>query len=322
MRLLHEIERRQRGVYTGAIGYISPNAEAEFNVAIRTVSLKKGVARLGVGAGITYGSNPAQEFAECLTKTAFLRHDPEPAFELIETLLLQDGSFVLLEEHLARMRQSAEYFDFIFHEDRVRSALEAVARSCKHAQRARVRLLLNKLGAPTCTAAPLEHEESASVDLLLSEVKTSAGDRFLRHKTTYRALYDSAVQDARSLGFADKLFQNTRNELTEGAIHNLIVSIAGEWFTPPLSCGVLPGIYRETLLQSKKVTERVLLLSDLLNADEAFVCNSVRGLRRVALVAEERNQCEKPEVIWRESERSSHACEPTAPFSVGSAPQS
>ena len=282
MRLLHALEKRPRGVYTGAIGYMAPDGRAEFNVAIRTLSLRQGKARLGVGAGITFDSDPALEYAECLTKTRFLQRQPEPPFELIETLLLRDGKFTFFEEHLQRLAQSAEYLDFAFEEVRVRTALQEAAQSWQGSERARVRLLLNRAGTVTCTASTLEDDTSGTVDLLLGDERVSADDRFLRHKTTHRALYDSALRQAQALGFADCLFRNTRGEVTEGAIHNVVALVDGEWITPPLACGVLPGVYRRHLLQEGKVSERVLPFGDLLRAEAIFLCNSVRGLRRVA----------------------------------------
>ena len=297
MRLLHALEKRPRGVYTGAIGYMAPDGRAEFNVAIRTLSLRQGKARLGVGAGITFDSDPALEYAECLTKTRFLQRQPEPSFELIETLLLTEGKFTFLEEHLERLAQSAEYLDFAFEEVRVRTALQEAAYAWQGSERARVRLLLNRAGTVTRTATTLEDDTSGTVDLLLGDKRVSADDRFLRHKTTHRALYDSALRQAQALGFADCLFRNTRGEITEGAIHNVVALVAGEWVTPPLACGVLPGVYRRHLLQEGKVSERVLFFSDLLRAEAIFLCNSVRGLRRVAcLVATDMSG--KQEIVW------------------------
>ncbi len=299
MRLLHALEGGRRGVYTGAIGYISPHGEAEFNVAIRTVSLREGRARLGVGAGITFDSEPALEYAECLTKASFVTREPDPEFQLIETLLLQGGRFTLLEEHLNRLALSAEYFDFAFAAAHVRKVLGKAAEAWSGAGRARVRLLLHRDGAASYTTQALEIEGSESVTLLLAKERTCAENRFLRHKTTCRALYDRAFAHAQSLGFADSLFCNRREEITEGAIHTVVLSIGGEWVTPPLQSGVLPGVYRRQLLEEGKVSERVLHRSDLPQAEEISICNSVRGLRRVERIVEEGESGEAAATVWK-----------------------
>lgn len=64
------LEQSTRGVYTGAVGYLSPFAGVELSVAIRTATIEDGRLTLGVGAGITLDSDPAQEWAECLHKAA------------------------------------------------------------------------------------------------------------------------------------------------------------------------------------------------------------------------------------------------------------
>ena len=68
MEIIAEIERRARGVYCGAIGYIGFNGRSDFNIAIRTAQFSHGVARVQGGGGITARSNPAAEYDESLTK--------------------------------------------------------------------------------------------------------------------------------------------------------------------------------------------------------------------------------------------------------------
>ena len=307
MRLLQVLEKRQRGVYTGAIGYMTPYSEAEFNVAIRTISLRNGKAHFGVGSGVTFDSDPALEFAECITKTTFLTREPEPEFNLIETFLLDKGKLTFLDEHLDRMARSAEYFNFIFDSSRIRRTLQDVARTWSGGERGRVRLLLNRNGDVTCTASQLLTTEGSSVGLLLADQKVSPSDRFLRHKTTNRALYDKSLNEAQAQGFTDCLFQNTRQEVTEGAIHNVIAEISSAWVTPPLSSGVLPGIYRQRLLDQGQVSEVLLPFSDLLRATQIFLCNSVRGMQRVSRIVERRRISGEMVTIWNATDTLTHS---------------
>jgi para-aminobenzoate synthetase/4-amino-4-deoxychorismate lyase len=77
MHVIRELEPWPRGVYCGAIGYVAPPTapvRARFSVAIRTavVDTETGNAEYGAGAGITWGSDPAAEFAEVMGKTAVL----------------------------------------------------------------------------------------------------------------------------------------------------------------------------------------------------------------------------------------------------------
>lgn len=286
MRLLQALEGRPRGIYTGAIGYMSPQGEAEFNVAIRTVSLRNGKARMGVGAGITSDSEAASEYAECLTKTMFLTREPAPAFQLIETLLLKEGHFTLQQQHLERLALSAEYLDFTFNAAHVQEVLQTAAETWSGTGLARVRLLLERDGTAACTTEALE-QQSDSVLLLLARERTCAGDRFLRHKTTRRATYDGGFAQAQRHGFADSLFCNERGEITEGAVHNVVLRVGAEWVTPPIEAGVLPGVYRRQLLESGSISERVLRRGDLSQVEEIAICNSVRGLRRVLSIVDQ-----------------------------------
>ena len=111
MQLLAELEGRARGVYTGAIGYFSQRRTV-FNVAIRTLELDGNEGTMGVGSGIVIDSNAKQEYAECVLKAEFLAGPARQfaeGFALIETLLW-DGGYPLLQLHLDRLMDSAEYF--------------------------------------------------------------------------------------------------------------------------------------------------------------------------------------------------------------------
>lgn len=72
MTILHELEAGPRGAYCGSIGYIAPNGEARFNVAIRTISLfEGGEAVFNVGGGIVFDSDADSEYEEALLKARF-----------------------------------------------------------------------------------------------------------------------------------------------------------------------------------------------------------------------------------------------------------
>jgi para-aminobenzoate synthetase/4-amino-4-deoxychorismate lyase len=77
---------------------------------------------------------------------------------------------------------------------------------------------------------------------------------------------------------------NCDGHVTEGAISNIFVEKDGRWFTPPIACGVLAGIYRRHLLETRSdIEERILTVEDLKAADGVYLSNAVRGLRRVVI---------------------------------------
>ena len=116
MQIIAGLETTPRGVYTGCIGYLAPDRSAQFNVAIRTVTIDReaGQAEYGVGGGIVWDSDAADEYRECEIKMRVLRHQPEE-FELLEALLwTPDEGYYLLDRHTARLQDSAVYFGFRF----------------------------------------------------------------------------------------------------------------------------------------------------------------------------------------------------------------
>ena len=283
MQIIGELERRPRGVYTGAIGHIAPGGRAAFNVAIRTLVLEEsGAAQMGVGGGIVADSNAAGEYQECLLKAAFLTRN-RPEFSLIETMLWQQGELRWLEMHMDRLAASADYFAFDLDRAAVARQLHAHCASLPGEGPHRVRLLLNETGEASITSAPLEPETWRG-RVRISAERTDSQNVFLRHKTTQRALYERELANARADGWDEVIFLNERGEATEGAISNLFLEREGRWLTPPLACGVLPGVLRRHILATRPdAEEHVLTLKDLRNADALYLGSALRGLRIVDL---------------------------------------
>lgn len=288
MEIIGELERNPRGVYTGCIGHIAPDGSATFNVAIRTLVLQNGLAHMGVGGGIVADSSAAGEYRECLLKASFLtrqRHD----FQLIETMLVEHGAIALLNLHLDRLEASARYFDFNFDRGATETAILSAIKDLSKDQSHRLRLLLDSSGNPSITSTSVEPADTdALLTVRIAEQRTRSTDVFLRHKTTHREFYDRSLAEAKAAGYDEILFLNERGELTEGAISSLFIERDGKLLTPALSSGVLPGIYRRHILETNPQAEEcVITLANLHSADAIYLCNSVRGMRRVASITPE-----------------------------------
>jgi para-aminobenzoate synthetase/4-amino-4-deoxychorismate lyase len=296
MQLIAELEDQPRGVYTGAIGFFSPRRTV-FNVAIRTLELDGDHGAMGAGSGIVIDSNAAEEYRECLLKAQFLTQpaDRFPAgFSLIETMLW-DGSYPLIELHLDRLLDSADYFDFACDRAGVQNILEEYARAFEDRAARRVRLLLDRNGQISITdeRLPANLDPARVGRVRIAGTRVDPADVMLFHKTTHRQLYTDAFSQAVRDGFDDALFFNLRDELTEGAISSVFVEKNGRWLTPPIECGLLAGVYRRHLLDTRPdIEERVLHEDDLRSADGIYLANAVRGLRRV-------------QIVWDESPRNS-----------------
>ena len=281
MQIIRELERGPRGVYTGAIGFFSPAREAVFNVPIRTVILEGSRGTMGVGSGVVIDSNAGEEYRECLLKSEFLTSARE-RFQLLESILYNNG-YPMLPAHLERMQASAEYFGFNFDREAIVAALQDEAKQLARGTPVKLRVLLDRRGAVTVAHSPLYPSTPTAGTAIVSAHRVFSGERFLRHKTTRRALFDEQYAEARRAGHNEVLFFNERGELTEGAISNVLIEKDGRWFTPPVSCGLLPGVYRRHLLQSGRASEKVLEAQDLASADAVYICNAVRGCRRVTV---------------------------------------
>ncbi len=278
MQLLRELEPQARGIYCGAIGLLEPGGadgpgRAVFSVPIRTLLLdaSTGQARFGVGGGVTHDSHERGEYLECLAKMRFLT-PPGRDFELLESLLLLGGRYPLLAAHLERLMGSAAHFGFALDEHPVRLALLALA-AAHPAGRFKVRLLAGREGALRLEAAPIRGGRMR-VRLGFAPKPVDQEDVLLAHKTTRRALYEEAL--AACPGCDDALLVNRRGEVTESTRASLVLRLDGEMVTPPLSCGLLPGVFRQRLLARRVVRERVLSPADVLRAERVWLVNSVR----------------------------------------------
>ena len=273
------------------------------SVAIRTLTLgasngDTGASRrgtMGVGGGIVLDSVAADEYAECRLKAKFLT-GADPGLQLFETMYAtREDGVRYLDRHLARLGASAAQLDFVFDESALRERLAAHCTQLPSGVAHRVRLALSKAGnaeisggilgeVARLTGAPTTDARApAPVGVLLADehgfAPTHSQALLLRHKSTARAEYDRAWRLAERLGGFDMLFFNEREELTEGGRSNVFVKIDGQWMTPPLSAGLLPGVMRQVLLDdpSMQAIERTLTRDDLLRAEALVICNALRG---------------------------------------------
>src|SRR5688572_17856651 len=282
MEIIRELEPFPRGIYTGTIGYLSPGGDCVFNVAIRTVVLDSttGVATFGVGGGVTIDSTAEREYDECMLKSSFLT-TPFPGFRLIESILLEDREFFLLHRHLHRLRASAEYFNFHFSEEDVRSELARATDSTSD-EKWKVRLLLAKSGEIEIDTIPLGTDQRPMLRVALADQPVNSRDKFLFHKTTNRAVYDRALAQRPQAN--DVILFNERGEITESAIANVVLELDGELVTPPQSSGLLAGTFRAQLLEEGKISERVINKEELPRASSLFLVNSIQKWMPAVLI--------------------------------------
>jgi para-aminobenzoate synthetase/4-amino-4-deoxychorismate lyase len=272
MSIIAELEASPRRIYCGSIGYIAPNRKARFNVAIRTALVDKqnNKAEYGLGGGIVWDSTSADEYGEALLKARVLTDSPQKEFSIFETLLwTPEEGYFLLERHMARMEDSADYFQYPFSKEKMMQSLGKIIEGAVTAKR--VKLSLNSRGEFSSEAKDFQSTDRV-FQVCLTKEPVDSNDRFLFHKTTKRDIYEQAFIS----GYDDVLLFNENGELTEFTIGNLVVKINGELFTPPINCGLLAGTFRAELIASGEVKERVIPVSDLRKCEAVFLVNSLR----------------------------------------------
>jgi para-aminobenzoate synthetase / 4-amino-4-deoxychorismate lyase len=292
MAIIADLEHTPRGVYCGAVGVIRPDpspsdpsaVSARFAVGIRTAVVDKGgrVVEYGSGGGITADSSPASEWEEVLVKTKALVDPPPSAGAdqgLIETMGYhprdKGGTVRNLGDHLARLAFSADYFGFPAPVQAQQRVTEAVAGLTAPT---RVRLVLRPDGTLDLTTSVLEGDDPTRVQRLCVDPEPiESTNAALFHKTTDRRRYDERAE--RHPRADDVVLVNERGELTETTRANLAVCLGGQWCTPALDCGLLPGIERARLLASGQLVERVIRVEDLCGAEGVATLSSLRGWR-------------------------------------------
>ena len=189
----------------------------------------------------------------------------DPALRLIETLR-SDADDARLTRHLARMARGAAALGWAF------DAAAALQALCVHrASPVRLRLTLDHDGRFAVETANLP-PPAALWRLKVASGRLASTDPWLTLKSTRRAAYD-AERAALPADVDEAIFVNERGEVCDGTITTVFFDRGQGMRTPPLTCGLLPGVLREELACGEEV-----LLSDDLPKVRLWVGNSLRGL--------------------------------------------
>ncbi|MEN9929756.1 MAG: hypothetical protein RL604_3 [Pseudomonadota bacterium] len=292
MELIQGLESEPRNLYCGAIAWFDPSSQEGLgdlgmSVVIRTLELEKNQHfQMGVGGGITIDSESADEWHECQTKAGFLyalQNQAEP-IGLFETIRIEQGQAYRLEMHLDRISQSAKELKIKFDSNRAKSLIQEACSPLDKQSIYRLRLDLSAEGLLSVKTAVIQDLQPGPIlwasDLLATDTTMFSTDQLLGHKVTRRKLYDQAWLAAEKLGAFDALFINEQGFVTEGGRSNVFIKKDGQWLTPPLASGCLPGVMRSVVLSNIKyqAVEQNITRADVLNAEEVIFTNALRGI--------------------------------------------
>ena len=269
MAIIKDVEKQARGVYCGAIGILLPNGPTIFNVAIRTLQMQGNKAIYGVGGGITWDSKWEAEYEETKQKSAVL-YRQNPKFDLISTGRIHRGKLLFLKEHLNRLQESSRYFSYPFNKEEVQNQVEDLCQSLDFDTDYRLKMSLAKNGELT-----FEHNQLTGLADVFCQARLVEQTHPLDSPYTY---FKTSYRPHISLEPHEQIYYNQKKELLETSIGNLVLKIEDQLYTPPVHLGLLNGIYRQSLIANNQVTERVLTLDNLKQAQAIYCCNAVRGL--------------------------------------------
>ncbi len=275
MEIIREIEKEDRGIYTGSIGLLIRDKKI-FNVAIRTlvINKKNHSGEIGLGSGIVWDSNPSEEYEETKLKGKFLTH-PVDSFEIFETMKYDKGRIFLLNLHLKRLKEAANHFLFNYSSGLIKSELKNLIKKLDTETKI-IKMSLSKQGEIKFEVRPYK-KSVGKIKVAISENNIDLHNPFQYFKTTNRELYNNEYKTYSSKGFFDVIYFNQNGELVEGAITNIFIKKKNVLFTPPVESGLLSGVYRNYLIKKyPEIVQKKLYLKDILSADELFLTNSVR----------------------------------------------
>ena len=299
MRVIAELEAGGREAYTGAVGYASPVAGLELNVAIRTLEIRGERIWMGAGGGIVADSVAERELEECFVKArpviaaagARLIEEPrvtrvtpvpalaggadrpDPALGVFETILVRAGTPVDLRAHLARLERSVEALYGASLPEELESRVLAAAAS---ARLQRLRIVATATGIDT-DSQPMDLEPPPDA-VTLAPVVLPGG--LGAHKWRDRRLLDELTERLDAV----PLILDLDGDVLEAAYANLFVVEGTHLVTPPLDGRQLPGTVRARVLALHPAREERVTLDRLAAADEVLLASSIRGIHPARLV--------------------------------------
>jgi para-aminobenzoate synthetase/4-amino-4-deoxychorismate lyase len=301
MRVIAELEAGGREAYTGAVGYASPLAGLELNVAIRTLEIRGERIWMGAGGGIVADSVAERELEECFVKArpviaaagarlveeprvsrvapipalAGAADRPDAALGVFETLLVRAGSPVDARAHLARLERSVS----ALYGEKLPEGLHArvvAAAAATPLARLRVAAMAGRTLQVEIDSSPLEAEPAPNpVTLAPAVLPGGLG----AHKWRDRRLLDELADRIDAV----PLLLDLDGDVLEAAYANLFIVEGTHLITPPLDGRQLPGTVRARVLALHPAREERLSLDRVAAADELLVASSIRGIHPARL---------------------------------------
>lgn len=192
---------------------------------------------------------------------------------IFETIKTVDGVAFALNRHMRRAKDAGSREGIaIPSEDRVREGIEKILAHEKHSI-GRLRLLFKEDGTFIAT-----HNVYTEIDHYL-KLCTHSVPIDIDGIPSKRFPYTSRMQilnDAKNRGCDEAIVINSEHEVCEGAVSNLVFYTNGQWITPPITQGVLPGVVRGLVVENLGVKVRRIDTNDLSHVQASIVISSLK----------------------------------------------
>lgn len=198
---------------------------------------------------------------------------------LFETIAVEHGQPVFLDEHLARLVSGARRLG-IETDGRVDAGDVLSGINRENMVRSAMKLVLtpsNLLMLPRSNPYS-EVDRARGFRLRFSEVRRNETSPLTYLKSMNYGDNLMEKRRAHKDGFDEPLFLNTNGFVAEGATTNMFWARDGRLFTPPVKAGLLPGVMRSYVMSHCAVEECMASRGELFAADEVFVTNSLLGI--------------------------------------------
>jgi branched-subunit amino acid aminotransferase/4-amino-4-deoxychorismate lyase len=189
---------------------------------------------------------------------------------IFETIKTFNGAPIALARHMRRALESAmELGISLPSEEFIRTEIIRVVTENPH-EIGRLRLCFGKDLLHLSHDVYIEQTEPARLNFYSQTVRGGVHKQF---PYDYRF---SLIEAANDEGYHDSILFNEKNEITETAVANLVLLISGEWVTPPISTGILPGVIRAIAIEHCGVKVRSIHVSEIPDVMSGFMLSSLR----------------------------------------------
>lgn len=190
-----------------------------------------------------------------------------------ETIAVENGRPQLLKEHYNRLQKAMDFFKIETESGKIQKmAEEALAKEEMQTGRKVLKIAVSKENIVVTTRENTYTDEHYRIGFItdLSKIRRNETSPMTYHKTFNYGDCILEKRAAKKRNIDEPLFLNTRGELAEGATSNIFLVKNNKIYTPPVSCGMLPGIMREYICSHFDVEEKIIFSEEIREFDEMF----------------------------------------------------